>query len=80
MPATVTIGDVIIGPGRPLAVIAGPCVIESRDHTLHLADAMLRLESSGPGRRYLESLPSETMTVIQREIAPIVAGRARAWR
>jgi 2-dehydro-3-deoxyphosphooctonate aldolase (KDO 8-P synthase) len=30
----------VIGPGRPLVLIAGPCVIESRDHCLSLAEAI----------------------------------------
>ncbi len=34
------IGDIKIGRDTPLALIAGPCVIESRDHTLQLADAI----------------------------------------
>lgn len=33
-------GPVRIGPGKPLAFIGGPCVIESRDHTLRLASAI----------------------------------------
>jgi 2-dehydro-3-deoxyphosphooctonate aldolase (KDO 8-P synthase) len=33
-----SIGSISIGPGRPLAIIAGPCVIESREHTLMLAE------------------------------------------
>ncbi len=32
-----------IGPGCPLALIAGPCVIESRDHTLFLAERIKRI-------------------------------------
>ena len=32
--------SVIVGGGAPLALIAGPCVIESEDHTLQLADAL----------------------------------------
>ena len=35
---TVSIGDVPVGPGKPLAVMAGPCVIESQDHCLKLAE------------------------------------------
>jgi 2-dehydro-3-deoxyphosphooctonate aldolase (KDO 8-P synthase) len=35
---TVAIGPVAVGPGRPLAVLAGPCVIESLDHCLRLAE------------------------------------------
>jgi len=34
----VLIGDVAIGPGRPLALVAGPCVIESAEHCFKLAD------------------------------------------
>ncbi len=34
------IGPVIIGGGAPLALIAGPCVIESESHTLRLAEAI----------------------------------------
>ena len=41
--AQARIGSVRIGGGQPLALIAGPCVIESRDHTLRLAEAVKRL-------------------------------------
>ena len=34
------IGSVRIGPGAPLALIAGPCVIESRSHTLRVAEGL----------------------------------------
>ena len=34
------IGRVKIGRGAPLALIAGPCVIESQEHTLRLAEAI----------------------------------------
>ncbi|HJT75925.1 MAG TPA: 3-deoxy-8-phosphooctulonate synthase, partial [Gemmataceae bacterium] len=33
----VAIGNVVCGPGHPLLWIAGPCVIESHDLTLHIA-------------------------------------------
>jgi 2-dehydro-3-deoxyphosphooctonate aldolase (KDO 8-P synthase) len=36
----VRVGQVEIGPGKGLAIIAGPCAIESRDHALQLADAI----------------------------------------
>ena len=36
----VPINGVQIGGGRPIALIAGPCVIESRDHTLKMAEAI----------------------------------------
>jgi 2-dehydro-3-deoxyphosphooctonate aldolase (KDO 8-P synthase) len=34
---------VTVGGGAPLALIAGPCVIESEDHTLRLAEALKRI-------------------------------------
>lgn len=34
------IGSVSVGEGSPLALIAGPCVIESLDHTLKLAESI----------------------------------------
>jgi 2-dehydro-3-deoxyphosphooctonate aldolase (KDO 8-P synthase) len=40
---TVAIGDVQCGKGRPLVWIAGPCVIESHDLTLSVADTLRRL-------------------------------------
>ncbi|MFQ5412972.1 MAG: 3-deoxy-8-phosphooctulonate synthase [Phycisphaerae bacterium] len=41
--ALAEIGGVRIGRGEPLAVIAGPCVIESLDHTLRIAEALRRV-------------------------------------
>jgi 2-dehydro-3-deoxyphosphooctonate aldolase (KDO 8-P synthase) len=39
-PREVLVGTVPFGNGRPFALIAGPCVIESRDHTLRHAEAL----------------------------------------
>ena len=36
----VAVGDVTLGDGQPLAVIAGPCVIESESHALAMAHAI----------------------------------------
>ncbi len=36
----VAVGDVTLGDGQPLAVIAGPCVIESESHALDMARAI----------------------------------------
>src|SRR4051812_21135187 len=33
----ISIGDISIGAGRPLVLIAGPCVIESAQHATELA-------------------------------------------
>lgn len=42
-PQPTTIGPVRIGDGAPLALIAGPCVIETRDHTLFLAEEIQKI-------------------------------------
>jgi 2-dehydro-3-deoxyphosphooctonate aldolase (KDO 8-P synthase) len=39
----VSIGNVACGPGRPLLWIAGPCVIESHDLTLRIAETLAEL-------------------------------------
>ncbi len=39
----VRIGNVAFGADRPFALIAGPCVIEGRDHTLRHAEALQRI-------------------------------------
>ncbi len=45
MPAAeaVAIGNNLCGPGQPLLWIAGPCVIESHDLTLQIADTLKRM-------------------------------------
>jgi 2-dehydro-3-deoxyphosphooctonate aldolase (KDO 8-P synthase) len=40
---SVSIGNVVCGPGRPLLWIAGPCVIESDDLTLRIAETLAEL-------------------------------------
>jgi len=39
-PRTVNVRDVAFGPGAPLAVIAGPCQLETLPHALAIAQAM----------------------------------------
>lgn len=39
----VAVGDFLIGAGQPLAVMCGPCVIESEDHALMAAEALHRI-------------------------------------
>ena len=39
----VRVGNVEFGGGAPLAIIAGPCVIESRDHCLRHAEAIAKI-------------------------------------
>ena len=38
MQAEITIGNVVIGPGHPLVIIAGPCVLESTDTNHRIAE------------------------------------------
>jgi 2-dehydro-3-deoxyphosphooctonate aldolase (KDO 8-P synthase) len=42
-PAPVAIGNVVCGPGQPLTWILGPCVIESHDLTLRIAETLRAL-------------------------------------
>jgi 2-dehydro-3-deoxyphosphooctonate aldolase (KDO 8-P synthase) len=39
----VRVGNVVFGGARPFALIAGPCVIESRDHCLRHAETIVRV-------------------------------------
>jgi 2-dehydro-3-deoxyphosphooctonate aldolase (KDO 8-P synthase) len=39
-PHHVTVGDFVIGNDLPLALIAGPCAMESREHALETAEAL----------------------------------------
>jgi len=43
MTRDVQIGPVMIGQRRPIALIAGPCAIESRDHALLMAERLVAL-------------------------------------
>ncbi len=52
----VAIGSVEVGGGAPLAVIAGPCVIEGRDSALRHAEALARIaRARGLGLVYKSS-------------------------
>ncbi len=42
-PRQVRVGNVPFGGGSPFALIAGPCVIETRDHALRHAEALQRI-------------------------------------
>ena len=47
MPDTrrVAAGTVVLGSGAPLALIAGPCVIESPDHAAMIAESLVKITS-----------------------------------
>ena len=40
---SVQIGDISVSNASPLTIIAGPCVMESRDHAFHMAGALMEL-------------------------------------
>jgi 2-dehydro-3-deoxyphosphooctonate aldolase (KDO 8-P synthase) len=43
---SVSLGNVLLGGGAPLVVIAGPCVIESRDHAFFMASELKKITST----------------------------------
>lgn len=45
---TIAVRDILIGPGRPLAILAGPCVIESEEHALFSAEALQKIFAPFP--------------------------------
>ncbi len=65
-PATaVRVGSITIGGGAPLALIAGPCVIESRDAALRHAEALAALaRTTGVGLVYKSSFDKANRTSI----------------
>jgi len=44
----VPVRNFMIGEGQPLAVMCGPCVIESEDHSLHVAEQLKNIFSQHP--------------------------------
>ena len=45
-PGRVAIGDFEVGNALPLALIAGPCAIESRDHALRVSEALAAMTAA----------------------------------
>jgi 2-dehydro-3-deoxyphosphooctonate aldolase (KDO 8-P synthase) len=67
-PRTVTIGNIAIGNDRPLALIAGPCVLESRAHALEMSHALVELTGKlGIGLIYKTSFDKANRTSIESE-------------
>ena len=62
-PRHVTVGDVTLGNDLPLALIAGPCVLESRDHALETAAALKEVAGKlGVGLVYKTSFDKANRT------------------
>jgi 2-dehydro-3-deoxyphosphooctonate aldolase (KDO 8-P synthase) len=64
-PLHVTVGKVVFGNDLPLALIAGPCQLESRDHALECAGALVETaRSAGIGLIYKTSFDKANRTSI----------------
>jgi 2-dehydro-3-deoxyphosphooctonate aldolase (KDO 8-P synthase) len=65
-PRHVTIGNLTIGNDRPLAVIAGPCALESRAHALEMCQALVELTAKlGIGLVYKTSFDKANRTSLE---------------
>ena len=64
-PRHVAIGDVTFGNDLPLAVIAGPCAMESRDHALEMSGALKEIaDRLGIGLVYKTSFDKANRTSV----------------
>ena len=62
---TVRIGDLAVANDRPLAIIAGPCALESREHALEMSAALKELtDSLGIGLIYKTSFDKANRTSV----------------
>ncbi len=62
---TVTIGKLTLGNNRPLALIAGPCALESRQHALEMSHALVELAAkAGIGLIYKTSFDKANRTAL----------------
>jgi 2-dehydro-3-deoxyphosphooctonate aldolase (KDO 8-P synthase) len=67
-PRSVAIGNVLIGNDRPLALIAGPCQLESRAHALEMSHALVEITGRlGIGLVYKTSFDKANRTSIVTE-------------
>jgi 2-dehydro-3-deoxyphosphooctonate aldolase (KDO 8-P synthase) len=67
-PRHVHIGNITIGNDRPLALIAGPCVLESRQHAMEMSHALVELTARlGIGLIYKTSFDKANRTSSKSE-------------
>lgn len=65
-PHQVTVGNVTFGNDRPLALIAGPCQMESREHALETAQALVEMcGRAGIGLVYKSSFDKANRTSLK---------------
>jgi len=61
--STITVGDLTIGNGLPLVLIAGPCAMESQNHALDMAGALMEMTGKlGMGLIYKTSFDKANRT------------------
>jgi 2-dehydro-3-deoxyphosphooctonate aldolase (KDO 8-P synthase) len=65
-PRTVAIGNIAVGNDKPVALIAGPCVLESRAHALEMSHALVELTGRlGIGLIYKTSFDKANRTSLE---------------
>ena len=65
-PRTVSIGNIAVGNDKPLALIAGPCALESRAHALEMSHALVELTGRlGIGLIYKTSFDKANRTSLE---------------
>src|SRR5882762_751405 len=65
-PRHIHVGNVTIGNDKPLALIAGPCQIESRGHALEMAHALVEITGKlGIGLIYKSSFDKANRSSIE---------------
>lgn len=70
-PRTVTVGGVSFGNDKPFALIAGPCVLESRDHAIDIASSLKELcEELGIGLVFKASFDKANRTSLGSQRGP----------
>ncbi|BBK37300.1 2-dehydro-3-deoxyphosphooctonate aldolase [Allostella sp. ATCC 35155] len=75
-PRHVHVGNVTLGNDRPLALIAGPCALESRDHAMEMSHALVELTGRlGIGLIYKTSFDKANRTSVD---SPRGLGMAKA--
>ena len=74
IPRHINVGNITIGNDRPLALIAGPCQIESRAHALEMAHALVEITGKlGIGLIYKSSFDKANRSSIETPRGLLVA-------
>ena len=72
---TVNIGNIACGSGQPLMWIAGPCVIESHDLTLDIAEKLKELAERAEHSADLQGVVRQGQSLLRQVVSR--AGLAR---